>query len=342
MYRKFSLAFCAICLALLSATATYAESRTWTGSNGKTIEAEFITLEGDVVRLRLANGKESRVLLSKFSKNDQEYAQSQGQRGTDDPFAEAPSGPSGDSAKFEKPVDVRFTFSLTEKGKASLRIEKNPKPREKFKGAPVKLPNAPKVDFKKSPDGIGRLTFDFAEPPPQALLGFKAGQHFDTKSQKMLLVPDMKAGQDQVVNQQGWCVFSIREIAKLPLTISFDAKVVYRGECCNLEFLLSNGLILVMQVFSTGERFEDELEVLCRMGVGPHVKRIYHTVLHMNDISLDETVESSFTISSLRKRENVKFRGGIGRNVNLPEGYEKIDKPLEVGNVVFEGQLLLP
>ena len=50
-----------------------AELRTWTAVNGKEIEAEFVSNEEGVVKLKLESGKVFEVPLDKLSKNDQNF-----------------------------------------------------------------------------------------------------------------------------------------------------------------------------------------------------------------------------------------------------------------------------
>ena len=60
------LAFCLI------ATCN-AEIRTWTAVNGKEVEAEFVSNEKEIVKLKLKSGKVFEVPLNKLSKSDQEF-----------------------------------------------------------------------------------------------------------------------------------------------------------------------------------------------------------------------------------------------------------------------------
>jgi len=60
------LAFC------LVATCN-AELRTWTAVNGKEVEAEFVSNEKGIVKLKLKSGKVFEVPLNKLSKADQEF-----------------------------------------------------------------------------------------------------------------------------------------------------------------------------------------------------------------------------------------------------------------------------
>ena len=63
------LAFC------LVATCN-AELRTWTAVNGKEVEAEFVSNEKGIVKLKLKSGKVFEVPANKLSKKDNEFISS--------------------------------------------------------------------------------------------------------------------------------------------------------------------------------------------------------------------------------------------------------------------------
>ena len=71
-------------LLLMSAFVTYAaEIRTWTATNGRTIEAELVGISegGKTVILRETDGTENKGALAQLSKEDQEYVKKQKQKG---------------------------------------------------------------------------------------------------------------------------------------------------------------------------------------------------------------------------------------------------------------------
>lgn len=76
------------CLLLFSSFTAAGELRTWTGSNGKKIEAEFIEYdsEKEIVHIRLKSGKEQRVRLDLFSEEDQNFVKGIGS--SDNPFGD--------------------------------------------------------------------------------------------------------------------------------------------------------------------------------------------------------------------------------------------------------------
>ena len=52
-------------------------SRTWTSSDGRKIEAAFVSVQGDAVKIRLANGSTFDVPLSRLSAEDQAFVKTQ-------------------------------------------------------------------------------------------------------------------------------------------------------------------------------------------------------------------------------------------------------------------------
>jgi|UniRef100_UPI0037847529 hypothetical protein len=65
---------------LISAAALRAQSpalRTWTSADGRKMEAAFVALEGDAVKVRMANGSTVDVPLARLSAEDQTFAKSQ-------------------------------------------------------------------------------------------------------------------------------------------------------------------------------------------------------------------------------------------------------------------------
>ncbi|MBL9160328.1 MAG: redoxin domain-containing protein [Verrucomicrobiales bacterium] len=75
---------------LFAATFTNASARTWTNQAGKTIEADFVSLNGDQLVLKGANGKTYEIPLASLSEADQTFAKEQG--------AASPSSPSASTS----------------------------------------------------------------------------------------------------------------------------------------------------------------------------------------------------------------------------------------------------
>ena len=65
---------CVIMLYLVSVCS--AELRTWTAINGNKVEAEFVSSEKGVVKLKLKSGKVFEVPANKLSKEDNEFISS--------------------------------------------------------------------------------------------------------------------------------------------------------------------------------------------------------------------------------------------------------------------------
>lgn len=75
--KAFSILFS---LFLAGFMSVHAESRSWTNSAGKKIEAEFVSSDGKTVRLKLANGKTANVPLQSLSKEDQDFISNEEQK----------------------------------------------------------------------------------------------------------------------------------------------------------------------------------------------------------------------------------------------------------------------
>ena len=60
-------------LILCSIATCNAELRTWTAVNGKEVEAEFVSIEKGIVKLKLKSGKVFEVPVNKLSKEDNEF-----------------------------------------------------------------------------------------------------------------------------------------------------------------------------------------------------------------------------------------------------------------------------
>ncbi|WP_395750636.1 SHD1 domain-containing protein [Prosthecobacter sp.] len=65
---------------------------TWTSTDGRKIEAAFVALEAEGVKIRMANGSTFSVPLSRLSAEDQAFAKSQGAAGADAQAAAVGSG----------------------------------------------------------------------------------------------------------------------------------------------------------------------------------------------------------------------------------------------------------
>ena len=65
-----------VSLPLLLGSVCNAELRTWTAVNGKEVEAEFVSNEKGIVKLKLKSGKVFEVPANKLSKEDNEFISS--------------------------------------------------------------------------------------------------------------------------------------------------------------------------------------------------------------------------------------------------------------------------
>ncbi len=89
---------CVLLLAIaFVAGSAEAASRKWTSANGKfTVQAELVTVKGEQVELRKADGETIEVPLEKLSEADQRYVNAHGAAAEGDKVADAPAaGPEG-------------------------------------------------------------------------------------------------------------------------------------------------------------------------------------------------------------------------------------------------------
>ena len=68
-----SLMICVFALICTGSSTLRAEFRNWTNSEGKTVDAELIKVDGDNVTLRLRNGKTTPYSQAKLSEADRDY-----------------------------------------------------------------------------------------------------------------------------------------------------------------------------------------------------------------------------------------------------------------------------
>lgn len=147
--KRFAILF-SLALVLLVQNISYAQMRNWTGSNGKVIEAEFISFDSatEIVKIKLKSGKEQNVKLSLFSSADQDFVKSGGKT-SDNPFGEAPA-----PQKPSKSIDMKIV--LDEAKKAIDDFEKT----------------------HKKPLAIGNLPLIYAD---YAVIRFHAGEIEEAK-----------------------------------------------------------------------------------------------------------------------------------------------------------------
>lgn len=64
-------------MSVIVSAQTSAPIRNWKSNDGKAIQASFVSLQGDQVEIKMANGSLFKVPLNRFSAEDQQYAQAQ-------------------------------------------------------------------------------------------------------------------------------------------------------------------------------------------------------------------------------------------------------------------------
>lgn len=145
---KYSIFGCAmLMLLILCPTLVQAELREWSSSDGKSkIEAELVGFDGDLVKLKKADGTEIKVPAARLSAADLKYLES---RKKEFPTAQAPKADS-------PPAVVLFRKSMesmraVEARRLEERIDALKRELDKAKKA---KPAAPKVDAGKAPPGF--------------------------------------------------------------------------------------------------------------------------------------------------------------------------------------------
>ncbi len=293
-------------LFLLGCTILQAgEMRQWTGSNGKVIEVEFLGLDGDVVKIKLKDGREMNVLLSKFSKADQEYAQKAG--ATDDPFAEtAAVAP----RQGNYPEVLRVTLDIAEDGNAKVRLEKaNAPPTDDFGGKRVKTALLPDTEIITK-DGLTKMIYDYRRP--SRFMFFQISN----------VGPDPKTGYLMFPPQNDFKAALLgfpNNYIHFPLQVRFDVAVI-AGQCCNMEWLFDNqGPMMSFRVFCSGNKVNDKFNVDFRFGDdnpeegGVKEGRVYfRPLLDEKNVDLRHPMEKTFNIPLPNE---AVFRCSIGKGM---------------------------
>lgn len=255
-----------------------------------------------------------------------------------DPAIRPPSSMGG--TPFDSPVRIRVSMELKENGKGRLRIAKVAEfQNERFAGKTIATTGTSAMDFKTRVDGVSRLIFDFKYPLPKDLDVIAEGCRVDTASGKLIFQPD-----ENMKNPT--CRFSpASDFLQLPATITIDATIHYRGECCNMEISFPHYTV-VCQLYSTGRGFEDDLFVVCRCDEridGEDGRHKGHNLLRRRGFVLQKPFDVEFDIPPLVKNEKEPFRVVIGRNLGLGAWLmEPTRTPLEIDHLSFEGRIQLP
>lgn len=95
---------------LLVSFSLAGEMRTWTNQEGRTIEAEILSLEGDIATLKMTNGRKYEVPLSSLSESDATFARQW--KAEQDALASAPRPKT--EPVMAKPGKVLYHSSLSE------------------------------------------------------------------------------------------------------------------------------------------------------------------------------------------------------------------------------------
>ena len=117
-------------LALSLCVLAVAEPRTWTSSDGKKIEAEFIESDGETVTIRRDDGKKFTLPLDRFSEADRKFVAEQRTKKTPTSKS-ATSGVTGelkypeDGSEVKRDLDVRGRTKGAPKGYVAMAFRRD-------------------------------------------------------------------------------------------------------------------------------------------------------------------------------------------------------------------------
>ncbi len=298
------------CIILFYCTVHAGEMRQWTGSNGKVIEAEFLGLDGDVVKIRLKTGREMNVLLSKFAEKDQAIIKRI--TSTEDPFADV----SNEQRKDDDSV-LRISLDVSAQGQAKYRLERaTVKPDNNFEGRKLNLAGYPGADIRAGKNGETKIVFDFEQ--------CKKPIKMNRWNDKTDAVEDGLLRFFPEEGDKGKVLFSFPSVTTLPLHIVCDVKEI-AGECCYIEFFMvgekDSQKMGVFQVVCDGESLDDNFSIYFRYGISkpdvPEDERwAFSEVLQKKDLTLDVPIEGAFRIPAESKKQFERLLLGFGKNLN--------------------------
>lgn len=311
------------------------EMRSWTGSNGKIIEAEFLGLEDDVVKIKLKNGREINTLLSNFAEKDRELIKKLGSM--ENPFDIEEVG--------EYPQEVlRVTIDINEKGEGKFSLEKTKAlPRDEFNGTEAKSSWSEKLKFWKQDDGLQRLVFDYSDDVCD-WFGKPEGDP------PMLVI---HGGADWVVRSAG----QLDKIC-LPLKIMLDVVPKAEGESACIEVVFNNKQskqenkgVFQFHVYCTKKLLDGHADVLgewtsfASMGkeqnksIDRQFDQLPKAFLVRKDgVNLNKSYTANFKIP-VSDPSDLKGRFAFGRNLGRPDQKRVVTNPCAVTYIELIGKL---
>lgn len=301
-------------LFMFGATGFGQEYRQFEGSNGKIIEAEFIKIDGDIVHLKLKNGKESRVKMDLFSKNSQaEIKNGFKNEGTDDPFGAQVSEtlPNGQV--------IRISLNIDEYGNCKVRIEKTSEAaKNMFEGREIKVLNLPKTKIKMNDKGITNIIRDFKDADSTLLSIFATpGAKIDEEAKMLIFDPSVNQGAMPMM------AFAPGQF-KFPFEVICDV-AKFNGELFNIEIIFDKPekievrSILTCQV-SSKSGVAGPYTVHCRWGKTVKGKGwVFQDIVRKNNQTFDKPFENGFRIPVPNGKITDVFRTSIGKNLNSLE-----------------------
>lgn len=297
-----------------------AEMRSWTGSNGKIIEAELIEFDGETAKLKLKNGKEANVRLTHFSKEDQDFLKSgdKGKADDENPFAAT------ETVKLPHEV-LRIVIDVDDQGIGRLRLERSDTAvADEFGGKEENVTrNEKKVRLWRGQGGKQRIVFDYLDKNAIDWFGLP-------ESGQRMLVLDTKGFEkptDIILKTSGNYAAGM----KLPIKITYDAVPMEEGECACLELVFDSSsenndrCSVQFHVYCTSDLLDGKFRVLGqRSGPIGSPDRTTIDIFRANNIDANEAFESMFFIPA-KKPQTMSGRFSIGRNLGAPDK-TKIDK----------------
>ncbi len=98
---------------LLQGQTTAPVMHTWTSTDGRKIEATFVAMDGEGVKIRMANGSTFTVALSRLTAADQTFAKSQGASGAGTPAKASEPGTPNASKTWPRTVSLEEKPAVT-------------------------------------------------------------------------------------------------------------------------------------------------------------------------------------------------------------------------------------
>ena len=310
------------------------EIRSWTGANGKSIEAEFVSFdpESKIVIIRLKNGKDQHVKISLFSNEDQEYIKRIGN--TDDPFAD------GNAVIPSNEQVVRVSLTIDEFGNGGIKLEKTSElPQDNFEGREIKIAAFSKRKITLNDEGIAHFLYDFKDPDPIPFWDINVFRGIEIKREKGVLSVDPQ-------NTGKMTLFGFSSgTFHFPIGIKYDVKQ-FNGEFFNLEIIFDNPKTFKRSIFacqiSSSDSINGPFSLLCRWGTIQGKEWKYQDLLRRDNIQINEAADYKFHYPLPDSKIDDTFRMSFGKNLNSSEKNLSDLTPIEISRLELSGRYRIP